>query len=122
MRNLNARSPSIRNAKPRERRKLIQPADRDSAASQKTEGIELADFGSAQMRDAEEAAFARGVDVETLMDRAGAGVAQSLNFSRPESALFSPGRSQRGDAWLRHNVCGAAVGRSKCGSYWESRQ
>jgi len=32
-------------------------------------------FTSAQMRDAENAAFARGISAEALMDQAGAGIA-----------------------------------------------
>lgn len=35
-------------------------------------------LSSAQMRDAEEAAFARGIEVEALMDEAGAGVARAV--------------------------------------------
>ena len=40
---------------------------------------------SAQMRAAEEAAFAQGVEVEALMDKAGAGVAQAVTkfFRKP---------------------------------------
>jgi hydroxyethylthiazole kinase-like uncharacterized protein yjeF len=38
---------------------------------------------SAQMREAEEAAFARGVQVEALMDRAGAGVARAVQQFSP---------------------------------------
>ena len=42
-------------------------------------------FSSAQMRDAEEAAFARGVEVEALMDQAGAGIARAVRKFFPHS-------------------------------------
>src|SRR6202166_1765858 len=37
------------------------------------------------MRDAEEAAFARGVEVEALMDQAGAGIARAVRKFFPHS-------------------------------------
>ena len=51
-------------------------------------------FTSAQMRDAEEAAFARGVKVETLMDRAGAGVARAITkfFPQPGKCIVFAGK------------------------------
>ena len=58
-------------------------------------------FTSAQMRDAEEAAFARGVEVETLMDQAGAGVAQAITkfFPRPGKCMVFAGKGHNaGDA------------------------
>src|SRR6184192_2798683 len=53
------------------------------------------------MRDAEEAAFARGVEVETLMDQAGAGVAQAITrfFPRPGKCMVFAGKGHNaGDA------------------------
>ena len=58
-------------------------------------------FTSAQMRDAEEAAFARGVEVETLMDQAGAGVARAITkfFPRPGKCMVFAGKGHNaGDA------------------------
>ena len=58
-------------------------------------------LSSAQMRVAEEAAFARGVDVETLMDKAGAGVAQSVCkfFPNPGKCIVFAGKGHNaGDA------------------------
>jgi hydroxyethylthiazole kinase-like uncharacterized protein yjeF len=50
------------------------------------------------MRATEEAAFARGVHVETLMDQAGAGVARAVRqfFSRPETCLVFAGKGHNG--------------------------
>lgn len=50
------------------------------------------------MRAAEEAAFARGVDVEALMDQAGAGVARAVRrfFPRPETCLVFAGKGHNG--------------------------
>jgi ADP-dependent NAD(P)H-hydrate dehydratase / NAD(P)H-hydrate epimerase len=56
---------------------------------------------SAQMRDAEEAAFARGVEVETLMDQAGAGVARAITkfFPQPGKCIVFAGKGHNaGDA------------------------
>src|SRR5881394_3001319 len=53
------------------------------------------------MRDAEEAAFARGVEVETLMDQAGAGVARAITkfFPRPGKCMVFAGKGHNaGDA------------------------
>src|SRR5438105_678157 len=53
------------------------------------------------MRDAEEAAFARGVEVETLMEQAGAGVAQAITkfFPRPGKCMVFAGKGHNaGDA------------------------
>ena len=58
-------------------------------------------FTSAQMRDAEEAAFARGVEVEALMDQAGAGVAQAITkfFLQPGKCMVFAGKGHNaGDA------------------------
>ncbi len=51
-------------------------------------------LSSAQMRDAEEAAFARGVKVETLMDQAGAGVARAITkfFPHPGKCIVFAGK------------------------------
>src|ERR1700756_3779328 len=56
---------------------------------------------SAQMRAAEQAAFARGVKVEALMDKAGAGVAQAVTkfFPKPGSCIVFAGKGHNaGDA------------------------
>ena len=53
---------------------------------------------SAQMRDAEKAAFARGVSAEALMDHAGAGIAQAVQqfFPRPGYCLVFSGKGNNG--------------------------
>src|SRR5438876_4584912 len=50
------------------------------------------------MRAAEEAAFAGGVEVEALMDKAGAGVAQSVCkfFSNPGKCIVFAGKGHNG--------------------------
>src|SRR6266571_2546120 len=56
---------------------------------------------SAQVRAAEEAAFARGVQVEALMDKAGAGVAQAVTkfFPKPGKCIVFAGKGHNaGDA------------------------
>jgi hydroxyethylthiazole kinase-like uncharacterized protein yjeF len=56
---------------------------------------------SAQMRAAEEAAFARGVEVEALMDKAGAGVAKAVTrfFRKPGRCIVYAGKGNNaGDA------------------------
>jgi len=65
------------------------------------------------MRAAEEAAFARGVEVEALMDKAGAGVAQAVTrfFGKPGKCIVFAGKGNNaGDA----NVYGVSGGRLKC--------
>src|SRR5947208_7896904 len=46
------------------------------------------------MRETEEAAFAHGVEVETLMDRAGAGVARAITkfFPQPGKCIVFAGK------------------------------
>jgi NAD(P)H-hydrate epimerase len=53
---------------------------------------------SAEMRAAEEAAFARGVQVEALMDKAGAGVAQIVTnfFPKPGTCIVFAGKGHNG--------------------------
>ena len=53
---------------------------------------------SAAMRSAEDAAFASGVEVEALMDRAGAGVAGAITrfFPRPARAIIFCGKGHNG--------------------------
>ena len=53
---------------------------------------------SAQMREAEEAAFARGVAVEALMDQAGAGVARAVRqfFPHPGTCIVFAGKGHNG--------------------------
>jgi NAD(P)H-hydrate epimerase len=50
------------------------------------------------MREAEEAAFARGVEVEALMDQAGAGVARCIRevFPNPGTAIVFAGKGHNG--------------------------
>jgi hydroxyethylthiazole kinase-like uncharacterized protein yjeF len=50
------------------------------------------------MRAAEEAAFARGIHVEALMDQAGAGVARAVRqfFPRPETCVVFAGKGHNG--------------------------
>ena len=58
-------------------------------------------LNSAQMRDAEEAAFARGVKVEALMDQAGAGIARAVRkfFPQPGKCIVFAGKGHNaGDA------------------------
>jgi ADP-dependent NAD(P)H-hydrate dehydratase / NAD(P)H-hydrate epimerase len=58
-------------------------------------------FTLAQMRDAEEAAFARGVEVEALMDQAGAGVARAITEFLPQPGkciVFAGKGHNAGDA------------------------
>src|SRR6266487_4329073 len=53
------------------------------------------------MRAAEESAFARGVEVEALMDKAGAGVAQAVTrfFRKPGECIVFAGKGHNaGDA------------------------
>src|SRR5213596_1734776 len=53
------------------------------------------------MRTAEEAAFARGVEVEALMDKAGAGIAQAVTrfFRKPGKCIVFAGKGHNaGDA------------------------
>jgi NAD(P)H-hydrate epimerase len=53
---------------------------------------------SAEMRAAEEAAFARGVQVEALMDKAGAGVGQAVTrfFPKPGNCIVFAGKGHNG--------------------------
>src|SRR5205814_6638565 len=50
------------------------------------------------MRAAEEAAFARGIEVEALMDQAGAGIARAVRqfFPRPGSCIVYAGKGHNG--------------------------
>src|SRR5437879_2153971 len=50
------------------------------------------------MREAEEAAFARGVQVEALMDQAGAGVARAVQefFPQPGTCIVFAGKGHNG--------------------------
>jgi len=63
--------------------------------------LDLPVLSSAQMRAAEQAAFDRGVQVEALMDDAGAGVAQTVTkfFPRPGKCVVFAGKGHNaGDA------------------------
>ena len=55
-------------------------------------------LSSAQMRDAEKAAFARGVEVEALMDQAGAGIARAVRkfFPHPGRCIVYAGKGHNG--------------------------
>jgi NAD(P)H-hydrate epimerase len=50
------------------------------------------------MREAEEAAFARGVEVEKLMEQAGAGIARAVVqfFPRPGRCIVFAGKGHNG--------------------------
>jgi hydroxyethylthiazole kinase-like uncharacterized protein yjeF len=63
--------------------------------------LDLPILTSVQMRAAEEAAFARGVEVEALMDKAGAGVARAVTrfFGKPGRCIVFAGKGNNaGDA------------------------
>jgi ADP-dependent NAD(P)H-hydrate dehydratase / NAD(P)H-hydrate epimerase len=63
--------------------------------------LDLPILTSAQMRVAEQAAFARGVEVEALMDDAGAGVAHAVSkfFPKPGTCIVFAGKGHNaGDA------------------------
>ena len=69
--------------------------------------MDLPILTSAQMRAAEQAAFARGVQVEALMDQAGAGVAQTVTrfFARPGKCIVFAGKGHNaGDALVAAEV------------------
>src|SRR3981081_1859826 len=50
------------------------------------------------MREAEEAAFARGIEVEALMDQAGSGIARAVQkfFPRPGTCIVYAGKGHNG--------------------------
>jgi ADP-dependent NAD(P)H-hydrate dehydratase / NAD(P)H-hydrate epimerase len=62
---------------------------------------------AAVMRAAEEAAFASGVEVEALMDRAGAGIAAAVRqfFPRPGKAIVFAGKGHNGGDALVAAAC-----------------
>jgi hydroxyethylthiazole kinase-like uncharacterized protein yjeF len=69
--------------------------------------LDLPILTSAQMRAAEQAAFARGVQVEALMDQAGAGVAQTVAkfFANPGKCIVFAGKGHNaGDALVAAEV------------------
>jgi NAD(P)H-hydrate epimerase len=69
--------------------------------------LDLPILTSAQMRAAEQAAFARGVQVEALMDQAGAGVAQTVTkfFANPGKCIVFAGKGHNaGDALVAAEV------------------
>jgi NAD(P)H-hydrate epimerase len=69
--------------------------------------LDLPILTSAQMRAAEQAAFARGVQVEALMDQAGAGVAQAATkfFPNPGKCIVFAGKGHNaGDALVAAEV------------------
>src|SRR5207245_2175094 len=102
--NLNIASPSVRTKKARERRKA-HPNQRSQrqARFQKIRRANLNSpiLTSAHMRAAEQAAFARGVQVEALMDKAGTGVTQAVTkfFPKPGKCIVFAGKGHNaGDA------------------------
>jgi len=69
--------------------------------------LDLPILTSTQMRAAEQAAFARGVQVEALMDQAGAGVAQTVAkfFANPGKCIVFAGKGHNaGDALVAAEV------------------
>jgi ADP-dependent NAD(P)H-hydrate dehydratase / NAD(P)H-hydrate epimerase len=64
------------------------------------------------MREAEEAAFARGVEVEALMDQAGAGVARAIRqfFPHPENCFVYAGKGHNGGDALVTAECLKKIG------------
>ena len=74
------------------------------------------------MRAAEEAAFARGIEVEALMDQAGAGVARAVRqfLSRlRESASFLPEKATTAATRSSQpSVCSGPDGRSMFASHF----
>jgi ADP-dependent NAD(P)H-hydrate dehydratase / NAD(P)H-hydrate epimerase len=60
--------------------------------------VESPVVSSAQMREAEESAFARGVEVEALMEQAGAGIARCLLqfFPKPGRCITFAGKGHNG--------------------------
>jgi len=60
--------------------------------------LDLPILTSAQVRAAEEAAFAQGVQVQALMDQAGAGVAQTVAkfFAKPGTCIVFAGKGHNG--------------------------
>src|SRR5437016_2089171 len=101
---LNAASRSVHTKKARAKRKAHrnQPAQKHAQPQQiRRPDLDLPILTSAQMRPAEEAAFARGVQVEALMDQAGAGVEQTVAkfFAKPGKCLVFAGKGHNaGDA------------------------
>src|SRR4051812_19654557 len=68
--------------------------------------VESPIVSSAQMREAEEAAFARGIGVETLMDQAGGGIAKAVRkfFPVPGTCAVYAGKGHNGgDALVAAN-------------------
>ena len=66
------------------------------------------------MRAAEEAAFGRGVEVEALMDQAGAGVARAVQqfFPRAGACIVYAGKGHNGgDALVAAERCSVRDGR-----------
>src|SRR5947208_7690843 len=101
---MKAIAPSVRTKKARERRKAHpNRRSRRQAPPQKRRRANLNSpiLTSAQMRAAEGAAFARGVEVEALMDKAGAGVSQAVSkfFPNPGKCIVFAGKGHNaGDA------------------------
>src|SRR4029077_932387 len=97
------KSRSKRSAKKSSRKKKktsSTPAEIEArvASSDRAGCLDLPILTSAQMRAAEEAAFASGVQVEALMNKAGAGVAQAVTkfFQNPGSCIVFAGKGHNG--------------------------
>src|SRR5205814_440623 len=76
-------------------------SEASAASSHRESGLDVPILTSAQMRAAEEAAFATGVQVEALMNKAGAGVAQAVTkfFQKPGRCIVFAGKGHNaGDA------------------------
>src|SRR5438552_2196145 len=104
LRSLNDAVPNVHTKKARERRKAHRNRlDQRHALAQYigSPDLNMPILTSAQMRASEEAAFARGVQVEALMDKAGAGVARAVTkfFPKPGTCIVFAGKGHNaGDA------------------------
>src|SRR5205807_2403318 len=81
------------------RRQPKQEIEREEVGANAAGGLmDSPILSSAQMRAAEEAAFSRGVKVETLMDQAGAGVAHAIQqfFPNPGTCVVFAGKGHNG--------------------------
>src|SRR4029077_18816531 len=97
----NKRSSRNKSSK-KKKRPSESPGSEASATPKEPEGcLDSRIFTSTQMRETEEAAFAHGVEVEALMDQAGAGVARAISkfFPHPGKCIVFSGKGHNaGDA------------------------
>src|SRR6266567_2300843 len=98
----NRRCVRARKARVKRKPHRNQPAQKHATPQQiRRPDLDLPVLSSAQIRATEQAAFARGVQVEALMDDAGAGVAQTVTkfFPRPGKCIVFAGKGNNaGDA------------------------